>query len=195
MEPTRRQLLKGTAGGAAAITASMLGATPTPTLRPGAARAATATWNHDPASSIGPDHWGDIGFPDCGNGMRQSPVDIRTGRVDVRTSRPLRLRYAESELTVENTGHTVEVPIPAGVHDVLRLDGDRYELVQFHFHAPSEHAVNGRLADVEAHLVHSNAAGRLAVVGVLFRRGLHSNDLLDRILLAAPLAVGEEAEV
>jgi carbonic anhydrase len=122
-------------------------------------------------------------------------VDIRTGDVDVRPGRPLRLSYRTSELTVENTGHVVEVPIPDGVDDVLRLDGERYELLQFHVHAPAEHAVNGRLADVEAHFVHRSAEGAMAVVGVRFRRGRCSNPLLDRILLAAPEASGEHAEL
>src|SRR6478609_693466 len=27
----------------------------------------TPVWNHDPASAIGPSHWGTIGFPTCGN--------------------------------------------------------------------------------------------------------------------------------
>lgn len=91
-----------------------------------------------------------------------------------------------SELTVENTGHVVEVPIPTGVHDTLRLDGDRYELAQYHFHAPSEHAINGRLADVEAHLVHHNAQGATAVVGILFRRGPDPNPLLDKSCCRRP---------
>lgn len=106
---------------------------------------------------------------------------------------PLLLRYESSELAVENTGHVVEVPIPADVHDTLQIGGDRYELVQYHFHAPSEHTVNGRRAAVEAHFVHTNAQGATAVVGVFYRRGPDPNPLLDRILLAAPEVAGEEA--
>jgi carbonic anhydrase len=67
--------------------------------------------------------------------------------------------------------------------------------VQFHFHAPSEHAVNGRLADVEAHFVHQRADGALAVVGVRFHRGPRPNPLLDRILLSAPEEEGQRAEL
>ena len=105
---------------------------------------------------------------------------------------PLLLRYESSELVVENTGHVVEVPIPTGVKDTLQIGGDRYELVQYHFHAPSEHAVNGRRADVEAHFVHMNADGATAVVGVFYRRGPDPNPVLDRILLVAPDTAGEE---
>jgi carbonic anhydrase len=115
-----------------------------------------------------------------------------TDRVAPYRGAPLLLRYQSSELGIENTGHVVEVPIPAGVHDTLQVSGDRYELVQYHFHAPSEHAVDGRLADVEAHFVHTNAQGATVVVGVFFRRGPESNALLDRILLSAPATAGEE---
>jgi carbonic anhydrase len=59
-------------------------------------------------------------------------------------------------------------------------------------HAPSEHAVNGRRAAVEAHFVHSNAEGATAVLGVFYRLGPHPNPLLDRILLSAPEVAGEE---
>ena len=51
----------------------------------------------------------------------------------------------------------VEVLIPTGVKNTLQIGSDLYELVQYHFHTPSEHAVNGLLADVEAHFVHMNA--------------------------------------
>ena len=88
---------------------------------------------------------------------------------------PLLLRYESSELVVENTGHVVEVPIPTGVNNTLQIGGDSYELVQYHFHASSEHAINGRLADVEAHFVHMNAQGATAVVGVFYRLGDEPN--------------------
>ena len=192
-ELTRRQMLEMTGVAAATIAAPLLW--PTPTLRPAPARAETATWNHDPGSALGPYRWADNGFPTCGRGVRQSPVDIRTRRTAAHHGSPLLLKYQESELTVENTGHVIEVPIPTGVQAILRLDGDRYDLEQYHFHAPSEHAINGRLADVETHFVHHNAQGVTAVVGVLFRRGPEPNALLDKILLSAPALAGGTVHV
>ena len=120
-------------------------------------------------------------------------MDIRTDQVAAYRGAPMLLRYESSELAVENTGHVVEVPIPADAQDTLQIGGDRYELVQYHFHAPSEHAVNGRRADVEAHFVHMNAQGATAVVGVFYRRGPDPNAVLDKILLSAPDTAGEEA--
>jgi carbonic anhydrase len=86
----------------------------------------------------------------------------------------------------------VEVPTPAGVTDTLQIGSNQYPMVQYHFHVPSEHAVNGQLADLEAHFVHMNAQGVTAVLGVLFRIGSDPNPLLDSIPLAAPATSGEE---
>ena len=188
---TRRDLLK--TGAAAAAIAVVSLRRPGSTQASGPAQAPAGAWNHDPASPIGPRHWADIGFPICGQGMSQSPVDIRTDQVAAYHGAPLLLRYESSELAVENTGHVVEVPIPADVQDTLQIGGDRYGLVQYHFHAQSEHAVDGRRAAVEAHFVHTNAQGATAVVGVFYRRGPHPNPVLDRILLSAPEVAGEEA--
>jgi carbonic anhydrase len=47
-------------------------------------------------------------------------------------------------------------------------DGVRYELQQFHFHHPSEEAIKGKLTDMDVHLVHQSADGKIAVVAVRF---------------------------
>ena len=191
---TRRELLvKGTGATAAAVAAAYALRGPASTLLPVTARAATTTaWNHDPGSSIGPYHWGDLdaSFSVCGTGTNQSPVNIETAQVGVLHGPPLLLRYEASELAIENTGHVVEVMIPAGVNDVLQIGGDKYMLSQYHFHAPSEHIVNGVHADVEGHFVHTNAQGATAVVGVFYRIGRRPNDLLEQILLNAPDSSG-----
>jgi carbonic anhydrase len=197
-EITRRELLvKGTGAAAAAAVAYALRG-PASGLLPGTARAQTpppGAWNHDPASPIGPPKWGNIdGFSICGTGTHQSPVDIETAHVEVGHGPPLVLRYEGSELAIENTGHVVEVLIPAGAEDVLQIGGDRYQLTQYHFHALSEHTINGRHADVEGHFVHTNAKGDTAVVGVFYRLGPRPNPLLERILLNAPTTSGEEVQ-
>jgi carbonic anhydrase len=124
--------------------------------------------------------------------MSQSPVDIRTDRLVKYPGGPLLLRYEKSEAAVVNTGHYVEVPIPPGGDDTLDIDGDLYQLKQYHFHARAEHAVNGHLANLEAHFVHKNANGATAVVGVFFNIGSDPNRLLDTILLSAPETAHEE---
>lgn len=194
-EYSRRELLlKGTGAAAGAAVAAYGLRGPARALLPGTARAATTAWNHDPSSPIGPLHWADIdpGFSTCGTGLQQSPVNLEPASAAALHGPPLRLRYHASELAIENTGHVVEVAIPAGVEDVLRIGRDEYALTQYHFHAPSEHTIDGRHADVEAHFVHTNAAGDTAVVGLLFRIGHRPSPLLDTILLRAPRTSGTE---
>ena len=88
---TRRDLLK--TGAAAAVIAGAALRTPGSTALAGTAPAPPGAWNHDPASPIGPLHWADIGFPICGQGTSQSPVDIRTDQVAAYRGAPLLLRY------------------------------------------------------------------------------------------------------
>jgi carbonic anhydrase len=44
--------------------------------------------------------------------------------------------------------------------------------LQFHFHTPSEHAINGQRTEMEVHFVHKDNCGRLAVLGYYARRSL-----------------------
>ena len=52
-------------------------------------------------------------------------------------------------------------------------------------HSPSEHRVDGTNFAAELHLVHADADGNLAVVGLLFKLGAHS-PVVQAILDAAP---------
>ena len=61
-----------------------------------------------------------------------------------------------------DTGHSEQVNLPPG--SSITYGGTRYELLQFHFHAPSEHTIDGKHAPMEAHFVHKSADGKLAVV-------------------------------
>ena len=51
------------------------------------------------------------------------------------------------------------------------INGQTFELAQFHVHTPSEHEINGARADLEVHFVHKNEKGELAVVGLLAKKG------------------------
>ena len=156
--------------------------------------AATA-WNHDPGSAIGPVYWGTIdpAFEKCETGTSQSPVDI-SGAVNG-GGPSLQFRYPDNELVVENTGHVIEVPVPADNGNTLKIGNSVYRLQQYHFHAPSEHTLNGQRYDLEAHLVHENAAGQIAVVGVFMNIGDHPNELVDDVFHNAPDVAGEETDV
>jgi carbonic anhydrase len=109
----------------------------------------------------------DSAFEACGNGTRQSPIDIRNA---VKSELPaLGFQYASTEPTIVNNGHTIQVNLPGG--NTLKVGDATYELLQFHFHTPSEEQIAGRHTAMVAHFVHRNAAGALGVVGVLLQPG------------------------
>ena len=126
---------------------------------------------------LGPGFWGqlDPAWELCATGERQSPVDFV--RLAARPNRYPRLpvTYGETTGAIFDNGHTIEVETTGD--NVLHFQGEDYELVQFHFHLASEHRVHGRGHDMELHLVHRSAAGRLAVVGVFLTRGTTSGAL------------------
>jgi carbonic anhydrase len=102
--------------------------------------------------------------------MRQSPIDIAaTAPKDLPN---ITFNYQTVPIEIINNGHTVQVNYPSG--SFIELDGERFDLVQFHFHSPSEHRMRGRSADAEMHLVHKSASGGLAVVGVMIEEGPHN---------------------
>jgi carbonic anhydrase len=123
----------------------------------------------------GPEHWGDLApeFVQCKVGVNQSPVDI-VGSVDADLP-PLRLHYTGNTIDVVNNGHTAQVNAEPG--NTLEVDGDVFELKQFHMHAPSEHHIEGKSFLMEAHLVHANSRGQLAVIGILYTAGPTHPDL------------------
>lgn len=143
------------------------------------------------AGDVGPDHWAELA-PDnklCAVGTRQSPIDIREG-IAVELEK-ISFDYRASSFSVQDNGHTIQVNVGAG--NGLTVMGRRYELVQFHFHRPSEERVNGKQSDMVAHLVHKDAQGKLAVVAVLLERGPDNKPqpLIQTVWANLPLEKGE----
>ncbi|RZI84910.1 MAG: carbonic anhydrase family protein [Rubrivivax sp.] len=124
-------------------------------------------WEYNGAT--GPQSWGQLKpeFQTCSTGKRQSPIDIRDG-IKVQLE-PIQFDYRPTPFRVIDNGHTVQVNLEPGNN--ITVSGRRYELVQFHFHRPSEERINGRQYEMVAHLVHKDTEGRLAVVAVLLDQG------------------------
>ena len=115
----------------------------------------------------GPENWGNLSKDNlaCLKGKTQSPININIDRAVKAELPPLEFLYRPSQLSIIDNGHTVMVNYGEGSN--LIVDGRQYRLVQFHFHKPSEEAINGERTDMVAHLVHQHYDGSLAVVGVL----------------------------
>jgi carbonic anhydrase len=115
----------------------------------------------------GPEDWGNISKDNlaCSKGKTQSPININVDRAVKSEQSPLEFLYRASALSIVDNGHTVMVNYGEGSN--LMVDGRQYRLIQFHFHKPSEEAINGERTDMVAHLVHQHHDGNLAVVAVL----------------------------
>lgn len=130
--------------------------------------------------------------PEHAMGNRQSPINILTSRAREEPHQA-EMRYKRSKEHVWNLGETIEVDWDAGSQ--ITFDGGTYELIQFHFHTPSEHLLDGITYPMEIHLVHRELGNpdRLLVVGALFKEGAQS-PIIEAILPYVPTKPGQRID-
>lgn len=154
----------------------------------------------DEREGVEPAHWTyaesatwdelDPDYAACGSGTHQSPVDLAGAKT--RALPDIAFNYRPSNVQAIDTGHAVQVDYEPG--NSIELNGETYDLLQFHIHEPAEHLINGHAAAAEIHLVHANAAGELAVVGVLIEEGAPS-DVIGALLDDLPEDEGDTGTV
>jgi len=111
----------------------------------------------------------------CEKGKRQSPIDISSTTLQD-TQGDLLFRYAPTNIHVIHDGHSVQAINEAPSMVIYR--GNSYQLMQLHFHEPSEHHIDGTSYAMEMHLVHKNSQGQILVVGVLIQLGTENKEML-----------------
>ena len=153
----------------------------------------------------GPENWGNISKENlaCMKGKSQSPININVDRAVKADMTPLEFLYRPSPLSIVDNGYTVMVNYGEGSN--LIAEGRQYRLVQFHFHKPSEEAINGDRTDMVVHLVHQHHEGSLLEVSVLMttkppvstrkywwgREELKGNGLIQTLWNNVPLVKGK----
>ncbi|BCM17568.1 carbonic anhydrase [Mesorhizobium sp. J8] len=152
----RRHLIKGfVAQGACLICAA-------------AARADDAHWGY--TGQVAPKHWADLDRKNfvCSAGTQQSPIDITNPiKADIP---PIAVDWHKGRGKLVNNGHTIQINMPQG--SKLTRGNRTFELIQFHFHAPSEHRIAGKIFPMEAHFVHKDTkSDSLGVLGVFLTPG------------------------
>ena len=175
---------------------------PTPTAEPSVVTRpvdkapAELHWSYEGES--GPSAWGGLSpkFSVCAEGTSQSPIDIIGAASEtlpeLRASfgpASLRIVHHEHMADAINNGHTIQVNYSEG--DTLTVEEQSYELLQYHFHSPSEHTLEGEHFPMEMHLVHKAADGSLAVIGVFIEEGSH-NGAFDPVWANLPKEKGIE---
>jgi carbonic anhydrase len=122
----------------------------------------------------GPEHWSELD-PDyavCNAGTKQSPIDIQSAeKADLPSlhfeSKSGPLKY------LLNNGYTIRVDYhdAPGMGNLLIVGDQHYQLIQFHFHRPSEEYIHGKQYDMVAHLMYRTSDGKVAGVAVLLKAG------------------------
>ncbi len=136
------------------------------------------------------EHWGGLSpeFKVCDLGLQQSPIDL-SGSMRAELGM-IPISWSNGEFTILNNGHTIQVNCASS--GSISIEGKQFDLLQFHYHHPSEHKLNGQLFDLECHFVHKSAEHSLAVLGVFFKPGRH-NEALQPVFDAMPTEAGTEA--
>lgn len=139
------------------------------------------SWSYDGNTS--PRKWGKLSpdFTKCELGVEQSPINIQDAVKG--SSNPITFDYHSLPLVVVNNGRTIQVTYAPG--SSMTVGGEKYQLLQFHFHTPSEHQIAGKTSAMELHLVHRDQVGKLAVVGVMINQG-KEDPLIDQVWQAIP---------
>ena len=123
-----------------------------------------ATWDY--LGKYGALNWGklDPAYRACSKGRAQSPINIHDARLN-KALKPIEFHYLGGPVTLVNDGHAIVVRVAPGSY--IMAGGVRYDLVEFTFHHPSEHEVDGDLSNMEVDLLHRSADGKLLMIGVL----------------------------
>lgn len=140
-----------------------------------------AKWGY--SGNIGPENWGKLTklYSMCSKGKNQSPVNLT--KTHETYLDPIEFDYQPLGLDIINDGHTIKVTYEEG--STITVDRKQYQLKQVHFHTPSEHQIDDEHLPMEAHLVHTDKMGNLAVLGVFFEIG-EKNGLIEDIWSQIP---------
>lgn len=150
--------------------------------------AADEGWTYD--GEAGPDRWGDLAsaFELCALGAEQSPIDLVHAAAIATAGRSVEIVWTPFVPEIVDNGHTLQVNTD-GEGGFAAMDGVRYDLLQFHFHHQSEHAIDGARSPLEVHFVHQSEAGNLLVLGVMMQAG-EENPVFAAVQAAWPEMVG-----
>lgn len=137
------------------------------------AKSAAPHWGY--SGHEGPEHWGDLdpSYAMCSKGKNQSPINLTNFTEGDLPA--IAINYKKGGREVYNNGHTIQVNYAPG--STISIDGKTFELKQFHFHSPSENTIESHSYPMEAHFVHADNSGNLAVIAVMYKEGSENQEL------------------
>jgi len=122
----------------------------------------------------------------CTIGKEQSPINLKQDKHLIKND--LSFSYGSIPLKLTDNKHTIKV-IAEGENFVI-FDGEKYKLLQFHYHTTSEHTIDRKSFPVGIHFVHKNDKGNYLVVGVLATEGAENSEYT-KIISNAPIKANE----
>jgi len=146
-------------------------------------------WAYD--GEEGMDHWGMLsrGYMTCETGSHQSPIDITMPGEDW-APELLQFHYRQADIQAMHNGHSIQVRVSPGSE--LHVNERTYQLMQFHFHEPSEHHIEGKASPFELHLVHRDRTGHIVVLSLLTDLGV-GHPVLSAVWASLPVRAGDSA--
>ncbi|KAK6942744.1 Alpha carbonic anhydrase domain [Dillenia turbinata] len=150
-------------------------------------------------SEKGPERWGELKkeWKVCENGKMQSPIDMSNRRVKIIAKMgDIKRKHKPCNATIKNRGHDIMLRWEGnGDAGSIEINGTQYYLQQFHWHAPTEHSINGRRYALELHMVHVDPkTNRTAVIGQLYKFG-HPDHFLAKLGKSIRSIVDKEEEI
>jgi carbonic anhydrase len=148
-------------------------------------------WSYDGESS--PEHWAEIEKESSCGGSHQSPIDIVTADLVSQESglKISDINYDKTTIIkdITNNGHSIQYNFD-DKDNYVNFEGKRYDLVQFHFHAASEHTVDGMHFPLVIHMVHVSEDKNYVVFALMVSEGMES-DAADFLESYLPIQSGE----
>eukprot|EP00002_Diphylleia_rotans_P001231 TRINITY_DN1068_c0_g1_i3.p1 TRINITY_DN1068_c0_g1~~TRINITY_DN1068_c0_g1_i3.p1 ORF type:complete len:223 (-),score=47.95 TRINITY_DN1068_c0_g1_i3:657-1325(-) len=142
-------------------------------------------WGYE--GEAGSSYWAQLtpDYATCNDGRQQSPINIHFAPVSNNGRLALHWSPLAQPIQVANNGHAFQIDVagnPLGRNSFLVFEGVTYYFLQFHFHGPSEHRVNGRHYPMELHAVHRSDAGAYLVLGIFLEFGSERNYFFDYLI-------------
>lgn len=114
----------------------------------------------------------------CKKGFLQSPVDLVPNIIAKLP--PIEFYYNEFPPNITNN---IVFSKDTNISSHINIDNKQYFFKQFHFHAPSEHYIEGKRFPVELHIVHKCKNNTIAVISVMINEGKTNKNIDDIINL------------
>ena len=155
-------------------------------LSTGCVKTPPSSWGY--SGAVGSHHWANLSKDNVAClGKNQSPVNL-ADFIDADLP-AIAFSYRAGGHEIINNGHTVQVNYAKGSH--IEIDDEKFHLIQFHFHSPSENTIKGQSYPLEAHFVHASDTGELAVIAVMYQAGIE-NKGLKKAWAHIPIHAGEQ---